>query len=365
MADIKKYVKKNGESAYKFQVYTGVNPLTGKQGTTTRRGFKTKREASIELKRIEALVATDSFYDDSKGIDFTFEEVYYKWWEGYKHTVKESTLRTTEGHFKHRILPALGNNKIKKITTYMLQQTANSWADYANVKRWLTYTNVVFKYALTINALDKNPMNGVIRPAAKPKQDKKSFWSKEELRLFMSGVEDYHVVQAMPLFRLLAFCGLRRGEALALEWNDVDFTNKTLSINKTMTRGRDGQYIGPPKNRSSNRIISLDNKTIQILQNHKNDYTRIFTNEYGGFLSSSKPRVWLQSICKKIDLEPIHIHGLRHTHASLLFEAGANIKEVQARLGHQNTKITLDIYTHVTKESRDSFAEEFSSFIDF
>lgn len=112
-------------------------------------------------------------------------------------------------------------------------------------------------------------------------------------------------------------------------------------------------------------MISLDNKILEVLKEYKQDNNYLFHNEKGQPLSVSKPRTWLQSICNKIDLEPIHIHGFRHTHASLLFEAGANIKEVQARLGHQNTKITLDIYTHVTKESRDSFAETFSNYIDF
>lgn len=73
----------------------------------------------------------------------------------------------------------------------------------------------------------------------------------------------------------------------------------------------------------------------------------------------------MNRICDTLDIERISVHGLRHTHASLLFEAGASIKEVQHRLGHANIKMTMDVYTHVTRQSRDDFAEKFANFIDF
>ena len=96
-----------------------------------------------------------------------------------------------------------------------------------------------------------------------------------------------------------------------------------------------------------------------------NNHNRIFNNTKGSFLTPSKPRRWFRSIIKNTELEPIPIHGFRHTHASLLFEAGASIKEVQKRLGHSKASVTMEVYTHVTKEARDTFAEKFANYIDF
>lgn len=357
--------KKAGKTHYMFKIYTGINPKTRKKGFTTRRGFKTKSEAKIELSRLEALIRSGNYYTDTEEvIDYTFGEVFEMFWENYKLTVRESTAFKTRSMYKNQILPYFEKEIIRNISTKKVQTIVNQkWSHYQICHTIIGYTSKVFEYAIDIEVIDSNPVKRIIKPKIKPKKKGKDFWSKEELKTFLEAAKDFKNPQAYPLFRLLAFTGIRKGEALALKWSDVDTVEKTISVTKTMAMRQGGQYIENTKN-NNNRKVSIDEETLNVLSTLKgNEF--VFENYKGKMLDRSMPRHWLREICEEIHLTPIKIHGLRHTHASLLFEAGASIKEVQARLGHANVQMTLDVYTHVTEQSRDEFAEKFSNFIDF
>lgn len=359
--------KKDGKTYYKFQIYTGINPETNKRGMTTRSGFKSKTEAKIEMNRLELKIRNKQFYEKvSKDIEYTFKEVLDMYWESYRLTVRPSTLVKVDSIFKNQILPHFENKIINRITTNEIQLVVNKWSKYESCNSYINYTNKVFDYALKMEMIDKNPVDAIIRPKKKAKKKSKDFWNKQELKSFLAEAEKSEFHLAYPLFRLLAFCGIRKGEALALKWTDINLDKRVVNINKTIARSHDGVYIENTKN-NSNREVSIDQSTLDSLVSIKvdNPLNLIFVNENNSYIAQSKPRIWLRSICKKINLEPIKVHGLRHTHASLLFEAGANIKEVQARLGHSNAQITMNIYTHVTEQYRDDFADKFSDFVDF
>ena len=142
----------------------------------------------------------------------------------------------------------------------------------------------------------------------------------------------------------------------------------TLDINKAITRGFAGEEIGNTKTVSSNRLISLDKKIKSILKKWKkqNPNTKyIFENEFKKPIPSTLPRKWLIKIVEGSDLRPIKIHGFRHTHASLCFDAGMTLKQVQHRLGHSDLKTTMNVYTHITKQAKDDIGERFANYIDF
>lgn len=138
--------------------------------------------------------------------------------------------------------------------------------------------------------------------------------------------------------------------------------------------------INTPKTKKSIREIYLDKKTVSILAKWKLLQTKkmfqhgvnikqtnqlIFSNKNGRLFPSTTPAYWLKKIYKNTNIsKQITAHGFRHTHASLLFEAGASIKEVQTRLGHSNSKTTLDIYTHVTKNRQTETGDKFAKYID-
>ena len=178
------------------------------------------------------------------------------------------------------------------------------------------------------------------------------------------------------LFRLLAFSGMRIGELIALEWSDVDFFRKTVSINKTLTLDKGGKStIGSPKTASGNRTIMLDDATMNALQKWRAEQSRriiylgkpkndlVFPSEHGSYLVNSVIQYWNEKIAEKQGLRKISLHGFRHTHASLCFEAGLTMQDVKERLGHSNISTTMDIYTHVTKSRKEESIQQLAKFM--
>lgn len=379
MAEIEKITLKNGETRWAFQVYVGVNPKTGKQSTTERR-FKTKREANLALKRIEAAVAEGTYFEKKKTkTSYTFKEVYAVWLDSWRHTVEESSLLKVEGDFDRRILPAIGHFKINKIEHKDIQKLANDWGDYVNCAKWISSIRRIFTYANTppLELDIKDPTANVVIPTPKRKKREKLFFEKDELKKFVEVLNEDDNLQKIVALRLLIFCGIRRGEALGLYWDCVDFDNKTIQIKRAVKRRKkkkdDGKksktelYIGPPKNEASYRTLSVDDITLSYLKELKAHQIneRVFNSKSGGIMTVSNPRKWMIDIIDKAGLERINVHGLRHTHTSLLIDAGATVKDVQKRLGHDDLDTTLKIYTHVTEHSEKKLAKAFSEYINF
>ena len=160
---------------------------------------------------------------------------------------------------------------------------------------------------------------------------------------------------------------MRRGEALALLKSDIDTENKQLFITKTLSRNQDSaKVINATKTSDGNRVIDIDDNTLKLLIKlmNTNDGDILFIDENSNYIHLSTPIKYLDKLVKDNGLKRITVHGLRHTHCSLLFEAGATVKEVQHRLGHKDIKTTLDIYTHLTKNQKVDTVNKFLNFIN-
>ncbi|MGN4127240.1 tyrosine-type recombinase/integrase [Lysinibacillus sphaericus] len=381
MTTIKSYSLQNGEKRYQFQLYVGVDPLTGKEQRTTRRGFKTKKEAALELARLNLEIDKGTF---RKRTAETFNDVYELWIEQYKNTVEASTFVKTTGIFKNHILPGVGAYKIDKVNVQTCQKHVNEWfkklQKYRAVK---SYASKVFDYAVTLGVINDNPMKRVTMPKSMetPNEDEAiNYYTKEQLVHFLKCLEGENNYKAYALFRLLAFSGMRKGEALALQWNDLNFKVGEIRINKALARGEDNQlYVKTTKTKGSIRTIKMDKVTMDILEDwkkrQKQDYLKlgintlqpkqlVFSNEHNEYLQPTKTRKWIVQVQDKYNLVKITTHGLRHTHCSLLFEAGASIKEVQDRLGHGDVQTTMNIYTHVTEKAKETAAEKFAKYLN-
>lgn len=373
---IKEYTKKDGSKAYMFVAYLGTDPLTGKQKRTTRRGFKTKREAKIAEAKLQNEIIENGF---KKHTNITFSELFYQWFEIYKTTVKDSSARTTKIVFTANLIPKLGNIKITNITTQTLQEViVNLSETHKNIYRFKKVLKLLLDYAVDINILKDNPVKKVKLPKIETiKDDKETYYTKEELNTFLSFFE--HDIKYHTIFRVLAYTGIRKGELLALRWEDVDYNKKTLRINKTVSVDINGKdIISTTKTKSSNRVISLDIRTLSILKkwqfeqktfllslgyNANNESQFIFSNMENHFLSNTAISKKMKAVCKKHNFKCIKLHGFRHTHCSLLFEAGVSIQEAQSRLGHSNINTTMNIYAHVTDKQKENVAEKFDKYM--
>ncbi|MGO2267070.1 MAG: tyrosine-type recombinase/integrase [Vagococcus salmoninarum] len=382
MTKIKKYEKKDGSTAYMFKKYLGIDPVTGKQRETTRRGFETKKNAQVALSRIEVDLAENGLM--SVKPNRTYEEVFQSWFDNiYVNTVKESTYWNTKLIFDKHILPVLATLKINRINVPFCQQTANQWAEYSPKRymRFINYAGMVFKYAVSIEEVKSNPMEKIIMPSVEDEevQDVPNFFERGELINFLNAInKDKHTIR-YTFFFLLAYTGLRKGEALALTWRDIDFKQLSLTVNKTLAVGKKGALlIQTPKTKASRRSISIDDDLVMVLKEWQIKQRKelillgivtsldqlIFSTYDNQLMNPRASQSWLDSLYNKNPLmKRITVHGFRHTHASLLFEAKAEPKQVQERLGHTNITTTMNVYAHVTKTSNRETSTLFSNFM--
>lgn len=374
--DIKEYTTPSGKKRYRFNLYVGVDETTGHSIQIRKQGYRSKKEAQEAYLNYQLKVIKGEYIPESKG-HITFNKLYRMWLKIYRETVKTSTYATTMRYFDDHILKQLGSKYIDKLTVLDCQKAVNIWFNDApkTYKRFMRYTNNVLNYGINnLELISKNPMNKVIPPKAKNKPKPfTDFYSKDELNTFLRDAKKYNF-KYFIFFRLLAYSGMRKGEALALKWSDINFKDNTISINKDVTVGLNNElYEDTPKTENSFRTLDMDATTMEYLKewrlmqqktmlklgyNFLNSDNLLFSTINNSYLSMSKPRQWNVAICKKYKLRRIKIHGFRHTHASLLFEAGASMNEVKARLGHADINTTMNIYTHVTDDQKKDTANK-------
>lgn len=388
MATFKQYDKKDGTSAWLFQAYLGVDSITGKPIKTTRRNFKTKKEAQLALSHLQVNFHQHGL--DTKK-DLTFRELYSLWFSQHKQNITATTQQRIEIFFDKHILKEFGDSSVKKITPLYCQKQLNNWAKkYVTYKQMRTYTGLVFNYGILIGVLSDNPMSRTILPKRQQKKslhESDSYYTKEELKIFLNCLLQLKDYRAYTFFRVLSFGGLRKGEAMALLWEDIDFENNSIEINKNLAELKSGEpIIQNTKNESSIRTVRLDNTTMSILRKWKNytkqekirlgirednfDSTLVFSNSRlkhkNQYLYKAYPNNIMKKVAKKFPkMKIIRVHDFRKTNASLLFESGASIKDVSHRLGHKSIKTTTDIYIKVTQIKQNDTAEKFATYMAF
>lgn len=379
---ISTYEKKDGRTYYKVQGYLGICTKTGKKAHVTRSGFGTEREAKKEFARLLHEFENGQFNQPvASQIGNSYESLYHDWMDLYKETVKESTFYKTRVLFEKHVLPVFGSMKISSITLLDAQNAVNQWyKSYANFKVVKNYASKVVEHGQRLGLVKENPFSLVVLPKKKDvvEEPVQNFYSRDQLKAFLGAVRNDHPMW-YTFFWLLAYTGMRKGEALALKWSDLDIVNNTLTVSKTVSQGKSyRQIIQTPKTASGKRVINLDRSTMRVLRAWGSKQYEIlsgygfsfkageliFSSLSAELLTLSAPTNYLERLYKKHPrMKQITTHGFRHTHCSLLFEAGASIKEVQDRLGHSDIHTTMNIYAHVSQGKKEETAELFEKFM--
>lgn len=370
------YNTMDGKKYYKAKGYIGTDPDTGKKKVITISKCRTKREAELAFSKRQNEFQQNGFTAQAKT---TFQEVYDLWLETYKLSVKESTFVKQTEQYRIHILPYFGKKQISKITTAQVQKFANDKVKkFKRYREFISNTSRIFDYAIRRKIISKNPVKNIDIPVPPSKIDddaKENYLSKDELIVFLNALDNLDNMKQATFLHLLAMSGCRMGELLGLQWKNVFFNEGYIKIKQSLARGIGRRlYLETPKTKSSIREIPLDAETVKALKTWKaqqrKDLLAIGFNSLSpeqlvfsktntnGFIQLSTPIKWLNKVLNRLDIKRITLHGLRHTHATMLLESGRTLKDVSARLGHSSIEITSDLYIHVTeKRSRESVNE--------
>ena len=370
--NITEYKKKNGATVYRASVYLGVDKLTGKKARTTVTA-NTKKGVKIKARETVNAFAANGYSVKEKPTITTYRELVALWWESYKNTIKPNSQQSMEGIVRLHILPVFGDYKLDKLTTPVIQQQVNKWADKANKGEKGAYANYSFlnninrrilQYGVTMQAIQHNPARDVIIPRKQQnKEHKVKFFSNQELKQFLEYLDsldlsNYENLFDYVLYKTLLASGCRIGEALALEWSDIDLKKGIISISKTLNRY---QETNTPKSKAGLREIDIDKDTVSLLKQYKKRQQVqswqlgrsegiVFTPFTTKYAYACLLRKRLQGHFKSAGVPDISFHGFRHTHATIMLYAGIEAKDLQYRLGHSNISMTLNTYVHATKE---------------
>ena len=371
--NIKKVTKKNGTIVYRASVYLGVDQATGKKARTTVTA-STQRAVKIKAREAVNNFIANGYTAKEKTTVTTYQELAKLWWESYKETLSPNSQQTIEGFIRNHLLPPFGDYKLDKLTRPIIQTQVNDWADKANkgVKgafkdyKYLSNINkTILQYAVTMGLIEANPARDIVVPRLKKREKKEiKHFNNQQVKQFLGYLDsldqsNYANLFDTVLYKLLLATGCRIGEALALEWDDIDLENATISVTKTVNRLGG---VNPPKSKSSHRVIDIDNKTLLMLKQYKNRQqvqswqlgrteTVVFSSFTEKYSDNRKLRRRLNKHFKSAGVTNIGFHGFRHTHASIMMNAGLGYKELQHRLGHSTLAMTMDTYSHLSKEN--------------
>lgn len=330
-----------------------ITDQNGNKLRKRKRGFKTKKEA-LEYER-EFLSKTN--FQNS----MNFESLCEIYFEDLQHRLKQNTFLTKEHIILKKILPFFKKMKVEDISPAIIRkwqgQILSTINPISQKKYSLTYVKTInnqlvaiFNYAVKFHNLKENPCHKA-GSIGKKNADEMNIWTADEFNSFIVLLK--HKPISYTGFNVLFWTGIRIGELLALTIKDVDFDKKSVTVNKSYQRIKGEDVITEPKTPKSKRVIEISDFLLEILKEYISKLyeptpdTRLFSSTKFRFEHDIK----LYS--EKAGLHRIRIHDLRHSHASFLINNNVNILAVSQRLGHEKIETTLNIYSHLYKESHD------------
>ena len=303
--------------------------------------------------------------------DITFEKLYEEFEENWKHGVKNSTVYASKNVKKEILKQIEGDYLIRNIDRRLLQkvidQLLQDGRSHNYVSKIKFKLNQIMKFALRMNYIDTNEMLFVEMPRKVITTDdlrKKNtkYLDQKEFKLFIQNLKeealcDYRITKYIRIAKVLFLTGMRYGELAALNYKeDIDFSKKTIHIKHTYDFRQKERTT--PKTIKSDRVITAPQKVLdiikeQIIENATNGFDTdfIFINTLGEPITNVRVIAALKRHGQKIGIDKnVTTHMFRHSHISLLAELGIPLTAIMDRVGHSDSKTTLEIYSHVTQK---------------
>lgn len=382
-------IRKRGD-VYQFTVEGGIDPKTGKRVRITRSGFKTKKEAQLAASAVEREVVDGTFVKEA---DVSFPDMADEWFRVYSMNAKPSTARVRQYECK-KLKTAFAMIDLKKITKKMYQDflidLSNDGLSTITIEGIHAAARMIFKRAMELDLLKADPTEYAKLPKKQVTVEELEsnaapvkFMEKDQLKSFLLAAKQSDHFLDYPIFLLLAYTGIRVGELCALKWRDINFEEHTISITKTYynpSNKADQYMLLTPKTKTSVRTIDIDPEVLNELKRLRLRYKEIKMErgirkeekdfvimktmpEWFGYPETTNQiKYWMRRLLKVADLdESLSPHSLRHTHTSLLAEAGVGLQEIMDRLGHKDDDVTKSVYMHCTKTMKKNTAQKFSA----
>lgn len=392
----KKTKKCNCGASWSYILDVGTDPSTGKRKQKKKGGFPTKTEAQDAAAIIYAELTQGTYVEEK---DITFED-FVKIWEGiYKGNgkTKISTHRMRDWEVGW-LKPYFNKLKLRNITRDIYQDALNHLKENGK-KKGVGYADntligihstgrAIFKKAVELGVIRNDPTQYAYVPKSQKtidelenEEEEIKYLEKEELALFLKVAQEEGLDGDYETFLTLAYTGMRIGEFVVLRDTDFDFEQHTISITKTYYNptGHMKKYkLLSPKTKTSVRTITVDplvTKAVEDYLTKLNSVKNLYGDAYydkGYIMPNIKkypgyPRTikkYQERMNRLLGLAGLNTkltpHSLRHTHVSLLAEAGVELHEIMDRLGHKDDATTQQIYLHVTKEKKKEASQKFS-----
>lgn len=305
--------------------------------------FRGKRKYFSAKSKKDLLLKLAAF-DMNKSESLTFEEVADAWKEEHWEQLQFGSLRTYAPALR-RAVEQFGSRKLEDITPkdvfLWLKHLGESFA-YKTVSNHKSIVSQIYDYAIyTYRLQPYNPCDRVKLPQGLKKGTRNAL-SPEERQAILSTTKD-----DFQLGFVILFTGARLGEALALQMKDVNFKDQIITISKSVGFHGNQPVLNPPKTAKGNRIVPLLPQLEQRLRELNLPPEAYICSGEKPLTKTSLFRRW-ESYCKKKNIS-IDRHTIRHEYASILYEAGIDVKEAQQLLGHAQISTTMDIYTHISE----------------
>ncbi|HEM3710174.1 TPA: site-specific integrase [Streptococcus suis] len=315
---------------------------SGKFRQKSKSGFKTKKLAQAAARDVEKNLTQNILTDT----EVTLYDFVKTWSEVYKRPyVKDKTWETYSKNFKH-IKNYFQKLKVKDVTPLYYQKKLNEFGEkYAQetLEKFHYQIKGAMKVAVREQVLSFNFAEGAkVRSQIEPKSEANDFLEESEYKALLSLTRDNIQYVSYFTLYLLSVTGMRFSEAMGLTWNDIDFKNGIIDINKSFDYSNT-QDFADLKNDSSKRKVPIDRKTIDILQVYRQNHWQANIKNRVCFGVSNSA---CNKLIKKIVGRPVRNHSLRHTYASFLILNGVDIVTISKLLGHESPDITLKIYSH-------------------
>ncbi len=337
-----KYTLKNGKTMWYANFY--YTDWTGKKKHICKRGFKTQREAK-EYER--------SFLDQQNtSSDILFSSLVENYLEDMEHRLKPTTMENKRFIIEGKLLPYFGNIKVCDIDTIKIRKWQNELISYHNAdgkpfsQTYLKTVNnqlsALMNYAVAHYRLPANPCKAA-GSMGRSNAEEMNIWTQEQYEQFSHAIQKSSVKLA---FDMLFYTGMRSGELLALTPADI-LPTKRIDINKNFAKVKGEELFLEPKTPKAKRCISIPDFLYDDIQEYISKLYGIEKGDRIFYFSKSALDKEIKRTAKTAGLQPIRVHDLRHSHASMLIEMGFAPLEIADRLGHESVKTTLDTYSHL------------------